>query len=130
MRGPISEEDGGTTEEEMTPLKLRIALAEVQGWTYCKFSTARGIAVGYAPGQIDLGLRELPELTLDWVREIWMCLDRKQRITCSQKLREIVVRDGGHAASFNEDIIACCENATKEQRAEAILRTLGKWEEG
>jgi hypothetical protein len=53
---------------------------------------------------------------------VWMTLDRKQRVHYSLYLREIVVNDGGHASSFDEDIVACCENATWQQRVIALCK--------
>lgn len=65
--------------------------------------------------------------SLDAMREAWQTLNRKQRVEFSKHLRGVVVNAGGHAASFDWDIVACVENATAPQRAEAFLRTIGKW---
>jgi len=56
---------------------------------------------------------------------VWLTLDRKQRVAFSVHLREEVIKSGGHASSFNEDIIACCENATFNQRATAMCKVKG-----
>jgi len=55
-------------------------------------------------------------------------LKRNQRLNLSQHLRNIVVRAMAlNEPLFHEDITASCENATAVQRAEAFLRTIGKW---
>jgi hypothetical protein len=56
---------------------------------------------------------------------VWCTFDRKQRVSFSRNLREAVINSGGHATSFEEDIVACCENATWQQRAEALAKTNG-----
>lgn len=56
---------------------------------------------------------------------IWQSLDRRQRISHSTYLRDAVMASGGHAASFNADIDACCENATWQQRVIALAKVKG-----
>lgn len=57
-------------------------------------------------------------------RLIWNGFDRKQRISYSISLRDAVIKDGGHATSSKEDIDACCENASWNQRTAALAKEL------
>lgn len=65
-------------------------------------------------------------LHLCWL--VWQTLDRKQRVAYSVYLREVIVLGGGHASSFAEDIAACCENATWQQRIIALAKVKGLFE--
>jgi len=63
---------------------------------------------------------ELLQLCFD----VWMTLTRLQRGEYSTNLFYVVRHSGGHAASTNEDILHCCENATWQQRTIALAKTL------
>lgn len=75
------------------------------------------------PEMDDYSIKDTELLHLCWL--VWSGFDRKQRISYSISLREVVVKNGGHAASFKEDIDACCENATWKQRAVALAKVSG-----
>lgn len=126
----------------MTPLKQRVALAEFAGWKvelYHPDSKYAPYSLLNPAGEVVIDGASVEDCweqhhrypdylnDLNALHEVWLKLDRKQRISFIQDLRFTVVDAGGHAASSNEDIIACCENATAPQRAEALLRTIGKW---
>ena len=62
---------------------------------------------------------------LQLCRDAWMTLSRNERLHYSFRLREIVVNGGSFVPSFNEDIVAYVENATAEQRIEALAKVKG-----
>lgn len=110
----------------MNDPKLKLAMAKL---------LPEKISIGCYPGtddEYDDTYYWRPDL--EYIREVewlyvmhlvWLTVDRKQRVDFSVRLREEVIKSGGHASSFNEDIIACCENATFNQRAAAMRRVKG-----
>lgn len=113
----------------MTEQEQRIAIAEFCGWHDVASDNRGGTLHGTWP--LTGVVSNLPDYfhDLNAIHEAWQRLDRKQRVAFSRCLRIKVVSDGGHKASFDEDIVACCENATAAQRAEALLKAIGKWKD-
>lgn len=68
---------------------------------------------------------------LNAMHEAWKCLPNELRLKFTETLFAIVVRDGGliGIADASEAIQGLIENATAPQRAEALLRTIGKWKD-
>ncbi len=97
-----------------TELELRIALAEVQG--------LKGPWIKTGSGMMNLKNDWLPEFTLDWVHEIEKGLKRSQQRTYGEYLT------ASNPDGLRNQIVALY-HAAKEQRSEAILRTLGLWKD-
>lgn len=113
----------------MKDLDIRIALEEVQGMS----GPWRKIHVNYYN---DKGI-SLPELTLDWLYEVAQNLDGKTNLMLEnegeqtqQDLFIEILEDIVLKTEAEEDVYYMTCNATKHQRAEAILRVLGKWRDG
>lgn len=93
---------------QMTQQEMHIALCEWMGW--------KNLGYGWESPKGSIGFaktcHDLPPLTLDWLHECEMKLDTCQFIDYCILLKEAV--HGDHAAI----------HATKEQRLEALCRTL------
>jgi hypothetical protein len=141
----------------MTPEKQRIAIAEACGWTDCYYDASRcavaptGWFTRYAGTPYEVTIRVgLP----DYLSDLNAMHEAEKMLTDDQQvrfLRHLV----GSDAFFDEmakldphryidreefcnnhlhklgwdEVSAYCLLATAAQRAEAFLRTLGKWEE-
>jgi hypothetical protein len=110
----------------MTDEQINIAIAEACGWTdFSSAGHAGSIQYGRKPGS-SLASWELPRYVndLNAMREAEMTLslgrDRKQWDISRAEFRSYLRLISGHFGSIH---------ATARQRAEAFLRTLGKWEE-
>lgn len=118
----------------MTDEEINRAIAEACGWTGIRMHFNDTLQCEWLMGcppnpHVEVALPNYCQ-DLNAMHEAWRSLEtRRKRIEFSVYLRVKVVADGGHQTSFNEDIVACVENATARQRAEAFLRTAGKWRE-
>lgn len=107
----------------MNPNKQRIAIAEA-----CKFKTVM------TDEEITLCLIETPETTLE--------TDVLSDLNAMHEVEKTLVDDIEKCLSYQRALLKSCEaeqyniansfiwHATATQRAEAFLRTVGKWEEG
>lgn len=127
----------------MTPEAQRIAIAEACGWKEIGKSgvyqnPTKGIN-GCMPGgdvhkrRLEMKLPGANSLLvpnylndLNAMHEAVMGLDSKQRITFGEELVRHVI---GANSIFIKSQTFDCINATAAQRAEAFLRTLGKWDD-
>lgn len=112
----------------MTPEKQRIAIAEACGW---KKSETNGAPVWWKDGQYayqfdlpdylnDLNAMHEAENTL--LGSCWSLYLRNLASVCNcLRVEEAGIR-------WVESDVALVANATSAQRAEAFLRTIGKWE--
>lgn len=115
----------------MTNDEQRIAIAEVMGWKLWPI-------VGWTPPGTEppFTLGSYPPLPnypndLNAMHEAWKSSPRELRRKHTEVLFAVVCRDSGWnpANGTNDEIDELVENATAPQRAEAFLRTLGKWKE-
>ncbi len=97
----------------MTELEIRIALAEVAGMKGPWTTYHDIIEIDESSDRFNHEGKRLPELTLDWVHEI--------------ENKKLLGQVGW--VHYSYVLLRGNIHATKEQRAEAILRTLGKWVE-
>lgn len=107
----------------MSPEQQRIVIAEACGWTEISDWGAGGIN-GQDPGKLWVGLQVIPDYLndLNAMHEAVQILDGYMMLKFATEL--IFVTSGpGTGGSFSH------VNATAAQRAEAFLRTIGKWEE-
>ena len=110
----------------MTPEAQRIAIAEACGikpTTAKRLEDGRTILVYLSDG------KWLPDYTncLNAMHEAWNTLDRRQKDVFAGFLGDIV---GGAQRDFGATKINCTTailGATAAQRAEAFLKTIGKW---
>jgi hypothetical protein len=102
----------------MTPEKQRIAIAEACGWK-CTAPFKEAFACWVRPGNSDWQNEVIPDFCndLNAIADAEMKLGLKYD-QWTRELRAICERDR-----------RCVESATAAQRAEAFLRTIGKWEE-
>ncbi len=110
----------------MNELEIRITLAEVQG---LKGPWIGRTSIGGFQYKENLIAQRLPELTLDWVHEIEMQEMEKTgaAFQATYLLNLQIVCERTRRDLNREQLSVWMMCATKEQRAEAILRTLGKW---
>ncbi len=116
----------------MTDEQINIAIAEACGWrdirtdyTYSEF-IGRGILAGKFGGKdyvlaIPSYITDLNEIAK---AVIHYCKDSTLKLRYHLKLAEVVGRGTPDFPGYN---IWDAENATALQRAEAFLRTIGKW---
>jgi len=109
----------------MIEAQMNVAVAEACGWTEV---SARHRS-GKAPNADYIGHEFLPDYCndLNAMHEAEQTLKRMGQ-EYAQNLLEIVSRDAGIGAQYAHGSFAHLK-ATARQRAEAFLRTLGKWEE-
>ena len=115
----------------MNTEQQRIAIAEACGWRFDPMGQAHkkleAIACWVRPGNCDWQTEVLPDYlnSLDAMHEAEKMLTEKQRDGSDgymEWLDWVVVRDGSRGRSWHT------AHATAAQRAEAFLRTIGKWE--
>ena len=104
----------------MSPEKQRIAIAEACGWTNCYVNTS-GFLMGFSPKEA------YRDLLPDYLNDLNEMNDAEGILSEDQwwpryydNLADVV---GG---TYYQ---RCIVSATAAQRAEALLKTLGKWEE-
>lgn len=127
----------------MTPEQINIAIAESQGWKFIASHDIRGKAVPDCWTHEDF-----PTVWADYPRdycndlnamhEVIKTLDTKQQIQyadvlCRQTGKELLDYTGcyypGENPIIDMEIIFLVHNSTALQRAEAYLRTIGKWKD-
>lgn len=117
----------------MSPEKQRIAVAEACGWTPCwQLGTLSGwfSPVGIPQNQLPKPLAGLPDYlnSLDAVHEAEKVLTAKQLPVYSQLLTEAL--SNAVMATESSPIANIYEwHATANQRAEAFLRALNRWDD-
>ena len=67
---------------------------------------------------------------LNALREVWLSLSYTQQWEEHIELDDIIARNNPHLKDDDVRIAVLVANATPKQKAEAILRTIKKWEEG
>jgi hypothetical protein len=109
----------------MKPEKQRIAIAQACGWTQIEPCTCcDGVSRGYQPTP-GAHKKHLPEYLndLNAMHEAEALLDRYEAKLFEEKLFNILESEVMHTGEF------ALIHATAAQRAEAFLRTIGKWED-
>jgi hypothetical protein len=130
----------------MTDEQINLAIAEACGWEprrkAWKIATSEnGYAIGYYDSKktAERELKELWRNTCDWKRllDVFPVLedapDFCNDLNEMHKAEKIHRMDGDwheYLHQLERDATADIAYATARQRAEAFLRTLGKWEEG
>lgn len=121
----------------MSPEAQRIAIAEACGWVMepkdkwlHKGNPNETHPTGRWMGQLPT---EIPEIDLNAMHEAEKCNEIKARgvFAYAGSLSSIVFRDFGFPieSTSPEEQSRACIFATAAQRAEAFLRTIGKWTE-
>jgi len=114
----------------MTDEQININVAEACGWTDCKHIESLGLSKGkhvFVPGQYPTGHSQLPNYCND------LNAMHKAEKVLVYKPESIIGRST--RSEYEKHIAAICGDfrwglsATARQRAEAFLRTIGKWEE-
>ena len=113
----------------MNPENQRIAIAEACGWTEIEPCTCcDGVSRGYTPTP-GAHKKHLPDYLndLNAMHEAEKVLTQDQMIDYSRHVGKSVTSHlpASRAAWMDFQLI----NVTASQRAEAFLRTIGKWEE-
>ena len=115
----------------MTPEQQRAKIAELQGWSEITHG-AFGQCYGTAPFDSMMDDRQIgmpvPSYTTDLnaCYEMEKALTDEQDLEYSESLEQVV---GAHFNANNGEDMRRLRSATAAQRAEAFLRTLGKWED-
>ena len=122
----------------MTPEQQRIAIAEACGWTEIEPCTCcDGVSRGYTPTP-GAHKKHLPNYLndLNAMHEAEETLDASQ---CAEYARQLMKHHPTYCVTVLDNRFAPTEeiayetyqllHATASQRAEAFLRTIGKWEE-
>ena len=111
----------------MKPEAQRIAIAEACGWTSAINSKSRGGIYGLAPHESFLGMTTVPGYLndLNAMHEAIESLSYQDQVEWVYKLGEVL-----GFRNRNEWTEISMIQATAAQRAEAFLRTIGKWEGG
>ncbi len=106
----------------MKPEQQRIKIAEACGWTLCEYVESIGLAKGFPPlnnppsyGTYENGIAELPDYPNDL-----NAMHEAEKVLDYNQLREME-----DSVSFQFAVYPF--HATASQRAEAFLRTIGKW---
>lgn len=108
----------------MTPEAQRIAIAEACGWKFSPHWTLSGQDCYEHPSHDPKPVSQLPNYPndLNAMHEAEMTLNwNEQESFQADNYRDALTKECGH----DRDIIHV---ATAAQRAEAFLRTIGKWE--
>ena len=118
----------------MTPEKQRIAIAEACGWTEIEPCTCCDeVSRGYTP-RPGTHKKHLPDYLndLNAMHEVEKVLwDTGKAMEFTNQIVGIVCSARGFRRDkgTSDDHLMCLSHATAAQRAEAFLRTIGKWEE-
>ena len=115
----------------MNPEQQRIAIAEACGWR-CTAAFKEAIACWVRPNGMDHETEVIPDYLndLNAMHEAEKALRDWHKYVCM--VAKVIVGDTQPKASGNHYRVASSVliHATAAQRAEAFLRTIGKWEEG
>jgi hypothetical protein len=118
----------------MKPEQQKIAIAEACGWTECVFVESIGLAKGRpgnnkpSYGTYENGMAQLPDYLNDLnamhqaEQTLWE-KDWTSRHDFIDKLARIINPTHGHHQQSAIDLL----DATAAERAEAFIRTIGKW---
>jgi hypothetical protein len=117
----------------MSDEQINIAIAEACGWTKCEHVASINLTKGIPPannppkyGTYENGMAQLP----DYLNDLNAMHSAEKALTEHQwDEYERVLRLVCDGCSYYEGAGKELLNATAAQRAEAFLRTLGKWEE-
>ena len=116
----------------MSPKKQRIAIAEACGWKDCH--ATGGLPCGIAPGEAEH--RQVPDCTADLnvihEAEKVLLISDTAWADYGNNLQEVCRWYAvGIVPDYRRDLasLAKIAHATALQRSEALLRTIGKWEE-
>jgi hypothetical protein len=115
----------------MTPEKQRMAIAEACGWKNVDAGSGRvwGITTRHkgTPSEFDVCV-DVPNYPFDLnaMHEAEKVLTNEQDLEYSEALEQVV---GARFGCNNAEDMRRLRSATAAQRAEAFLRTIGKWEE-
>ncbi len=112
----------------MTPEAQRIAIAEACGWTQIESCTCcDGVSRGYQPTP-GAHKKHLPDYLndLNAMHDAEKVLTNEQDLEYSEALEQVVK---GRFVTNNAEDMRRLRSATAAQRAEAFLRTIGKWRE-
>ena len=115
----------------MTPEQQRIAIAEARGWTNASWSIHFGLRA-VVPESQGFHLEQIP----DYLYDLNACHEMEKNIPEGQFRKyasELMDVCGNHPVGcipdYPEDLLRLFHlvHATATQRAEAFLRTIGKW---
>jgi hypothetical protein len=112
----------------VTPEAQRIAIAEACGWTQIESCTCcDGVSRGYQPTP-GAHKKHLPDYLndLNAMHDAEKVLTNEQDLEYSEALEQVVK---GRFVTNNAEDMRRLRSATPAQRAEAFLRTIGKWRE-
>ena len=117
----------------MTPGQQRIAIAEACGWTVTHWKVNPFDVIATKDGTEYL-LKHLPDYLndLNAMHEVEKVLwDTGKAMEFTNQIVGIVCSARGFRwdKGTSDDHLMCLSHATAAQRAEAFLRTIGKWEE-
>ena len=117
----------------MTPGQQRIAIAEACGWTVTHWKVNPFDVIATKDGTEYL-LKHLPDYLndLNAMHEVEKVLwDTGKAMEFTNQLVGIVCSARGFRwdKGTSDDHLMCLSHATAAERAEAFLRTIGKWEE-
>ena len=103
----------------MNPKAQRIAIAEECGWK-------KDVRVWWKPGSGWEDHRDTPHYPndLNAMHEAWKTLTPSQKTRFESEIYSVVIGDNDYNRNDDAPYIT---NATAAQRAEALLRTIGKW---
>lgn len=112
----------------MNPEQQRVAIAEACGWTEIEPCTCCDtVSRGYEPTP-GAHKKHIPDYLndLNAMHEAEKVLTNEQDLEYSCALEQVVE---GRFVTNNSEDMRRLRSATASQRAEAFLRTIGKWEE-
>ena len=106
----------------MTPEQINIAIAKAQGWRH------REGGMWYCPDGSTVPETLIPNYynDLNAMHEVWCSLTEKQHQYFRRELQFVIAEAGDNNIPHKGPCHSVC-NATALQRAEAYLRTIGKW---
>ncbi len=114
----------------MTNEQINIAIAEACGWTACVFVESIKLAKGFPPpnnppiyGTYENGMAQLP----DYCNDLNAIHEAEKRLLSGCPLRDWMCYCECLTFMLGKSVYASV-HATARDRAEAFLRTLGKWE--
>jgi hypothetical protein len=118
----------------MNKEQQQIAIAEACGWKweyeYIDFSTGKTVNAWISPTG-ETSVIDLPNYLSDLnaMHEAEKILDSKYEPARNESQRGSYLEWLGYCGENNTSEVYGCAHATAAQRAEAFLRTIGKWEE-
>ena len=106
----------------MSPESQRIAIAEACGWDVIE--VVAGLPFGILDSRIDESPRGIP----DYLNDLNAMHEAEKLLPARHRATYVYWLNAGYAVGDAEDTWLVA-TTTASQRAEAFLRTLGKWEE-